>query len=102
MPPGHPIILLKSNEFNMAALSVKRSIVALILQPYKGKNDTLFKDGDPQKPPTLSPIAKDVSRNILSGVERVETFVFANCYIHHHYRSIHMFLIIFTITIVTF
>ena len=80
MPPGHPIILLKSNEFNMAALSVKRSIVALILLPYKGKNDTLFKDGDPQKPPTLSPIAKDVSRNILSGEERVETFVFANCY----------------------
>ena len=26
MPPGHPIILLKSNSFNMAALSVKRSI----------------------------------------------------------------------------
>ena len=25
-PPGHPIILLKSNEFNMAAVSVKRSI----------------------------------------------------------------------------
>ena len=63
----------------MAALSVKKSIVALILQPYKGKNDTLFKDGDPQNH-TLSPIAKDVSRNILSGEERVETFVFANCY----------------------
>ena len=26
MPPGHPIILLKSNEFNMAAVSVKRFI----------------------------------------------------------------------------
>ena len=26
MPPGHPIILLKSNLFNMAAVSVKRSI----------------------------------------------------------------------------
>ena len=26
VPPGHPIILLKSNEFNMAAVSVKRSI----------------------------------------------------------------------------
>ena len=26
VPPGHPIILLKSNKFNMAALSVKRSI----------------------------------------------------------------------------
>ena len=26
MPPGHPIILLKSNYFNMAAVSVKRSI----------------------------------------------------------------------------
>ena len=28
MSPGHPIILLKSNEFNMAAVSVKRSISA--------------------------------------------------------------------------
>ena len=27
MPAGHPIILLKSNQFNMAAVSVKRSIV---------------------------------------------------------------------------
>ena len=26
MPPGHPIILLKSNSLNMAAVSVKRSI----------------------------------------------------------------------------
>ena len=26
MPPGHPIIQLKSNKFNMAAVSVKRSI----------------------------------------------------------------------------
>ena len=26
MPPGHPIIVLKSNNFNMAAVSVKRSI----------------------------------------------------------------------------
>ena len=26
MPPGHPIILLKSNYFNMAAVSIKRSI----------------------------------------------------------------------------
>ena len=26
MPPGHPIILLKSNLFNMVAVSVKRSI----------------------------------------------------------------------------
>ena len=26
VPPGHPIILLKSNEFNMAAVSAKRSI----------------------------------------------------------------------------
>ena len=26
MPPGYPIILLKSNEFNMASVSVKRSI----------------------------------------------------------------------------
>ena len=25
-PPGHPIILLKSNKFNMAAVSVKRYI----------------------------------------------------------------------------
>ena len=29
MPPGHPIILLKSNEFNMGAVSVKRSIKML-------------------------------------------------------------------------
>ena len=28
MPPGHPIILLKSNKFNMAAISVKRSIIS--------------------------------------------------------------------------
>ena len=26
MLPGHPIILLKSNSFNMAAISLKRSI----------------------------------------------------------------------------
>ena len=26
VPPRHPIILLKSNKFNMAAVSVKRSI----------------------------------------------------------------------------
>ena len=26
VPSGHPIILLKSNKFNMAAVSVKRSI----------------------------------------------------------------------------
>ena len=26
VPPGHPIILLKTNKFNMAAVSVKRSI----------------------------------------------------------------------------
>ena len=26
VPLGHPIILLKSNKFNMAAVSVKRSI----------------------------------------------------------------------------
>ena len=25
-PPGHPIILLKSNKFNMATVSLKRSI----------------------------------------------------------------------------
>ena len=25
--PGHPIILLKSNKFNMAAVSVKRSVL---------------------------------------------------------------------------
>ena len=28
MPPEHPIILLKSNEFNMAVVSVKRSITS--------------------------------------------------------------------------
>ena len=26
VPPGHPIILPKSNKFNIAAVSVKRSI----------------------------------------------------------------------------
>ena len=26
IPPGHPIILLKSNNLNIAAVSVKRSI----------------------------------------------------------------------------
>ena len=31
MPLGHPIILLKSNKFNMAAVSVKGSIVSEIL-----------------------------------------------------------------------
>ena len=31
VPPGHPIILLKSNKFNMAAVLVKRSIVFTIL-----------------------------------------------------------------------
>ena len=30
VPPGHPIILLKSNKFNMAAVSVKRSINKMI------------------------------------------------------------------------
>ena len=28
MSPGHPIILLKSNKFDMAAVSIKRSIAA--------------------------------------------------------------------------
>ena len=46
----------------------------------KGKNDALFKDGDPQKPPNLSLIAKDVSRNNLNREERVQTFVFADYY----------------------
>ena len=32
VPPGHPIILLKSNKFNMAAVLVKRSIAAASLQ----------------------------------------------------------------------
>ena len=31
VPPGHPIILLKYNKFNMAAVSVKRSIRWLFL-----------------------------------------------------------------------
>ena len=30
MPPAHPIILHKSNQFNMAAISVKRSIIVFI------------------------------------------------------------------------
>ena len=41
MPPGHPIILLKSNKFNMAAISVKRSIVgAGLLQEWFSYADT--------------------------------------------------------------
>ena len=31
MPPGHPIILLKSNEFNMAAVSVKKVYSFIVL-----------------------------------------------------------------------
>ena len=31
VPPGHPIILLKSNKFNLAAVLVKRSIFFTIL-----------------------------------------------------------------------
>ena len=31
VPVGHPIILLKSNKFNMAAVSVKRSILKGLL-----------------------------------------------------------------------
>ena len=31
VPPGHPIKLLKSNKFNMAAVLVNRSIVFTIL-----------------------------------------------------------------------
>ena len=30
MPPGHPIILLKSNYCNMAPVSVRRSILSLV------------------------------------------------------------------------
>ena len=38
LPPVHPIILLKSNKFNMAAVSVKRSIEATVhLQKRQGK-----------------------------------------------------------------
>ena len=33
MPSGHPIILLKSNKFNMAAVVVKRSIACLSRMP---------------------------------------------------------------------
>ena len=31
-PPGHPIILIKSNEFNMAVVSVKRSVKSKYLR----------------------------------------------------------------------
>ena len=39
-PPGHPIILLKSNEFNMAAVSVKRSIdkAKILYSGYQTRN----------------------------------------------------------------
>ena len=32
VPPGHPIILLKSNKFNMASVSVERSIYVVVMQ----------------------------------------------------------------------
>ena len=32
VPPGHPIILLKSNKFNMAAVSVERSITLYMIE----------------------------------------------------------------------
>ena len=38
VPPGHRIILLKSNKFNMAAVSVKRAIEATVhLQKRQGE-----------------------------------------------------------------
>ena len=41
MPPGHPIILLKSNLFNMAAVSAKRSIALVrIEQPIVAAEET--------------------------------------------------------------
>ena len=43
MPPGHPTILLKSNEFNMAAVLVKRSIGAGRLQEWFSYADTKLK-----------------------------------------------------------
>ena len=44
MSPGHPIILLKSNEFNMVAVSVKRSIAKRmkILLQWSKKASYLF------------------------------------------------------------
>ena len=33
MPPGHPILLIKSNNFKVAAVSVKRSIDTNTLRP---------------------------------------------------------------------
>ena len=40
VPPGHPIILLKSNKFNMAAVSVKRSIdkAKILYSGYQTRN----------------------------------------------------------------
>ena len=32
VPPGHPIILLKSNKFNMAAVLVERSITLYMIE----------------------------------------------------------------------
>ena len=36
VPPRHPIILLKSNKFNMATVSVKRSIAGVPMSPCPG------------------------------------------------------------------
>ena len=39
VPPGHPIILLKSNKFNMAAVSVKRSITVTLVAPLRNESE---------------------------------------------------------------
>ena len=49
VPPGHPIILLKSNKFNMAAVSVKRSI-NLSIGPSPRENGEKFRNA---KSPSL-------------------------------------------------
>ena len=45
MPPGHPIILLKSSQFNMAAVSLKRSIELDAIRAIKSEAcaNSLFK-----------------------------------------------------------
>ena len=67
MPPGHPIILLKSNKFNMAAVFVKRSIrirflryatftrqfIFLLLTPKSAQSQSL-----PQFPKVIFKIAE--------------------------------------------
>ena len=42
VPPGHPIILLKSSKFNMAPVSVKRSIITCLCHVMWLNSNSIF------------------------------------------------------------